>query len=66
MEKKQKMPHAKMLLGHEDLVGPRDKPDTAFGSEDRACSRWADLELWGCFEELGITPWWMPLLGRYS
>lgn len=57
MEKKQKMPHMKMLLGHEDLVGPRDKMGTVLGSGDRACSRWADPEQWGCFEGLGITPW---------
>ena len=66
MEKKQKVPPMKMLLGCEDLVGPRDKPGTVLGSRDRACFRWADPEQWGCFEGLGITPWWMPLLGRYS
>lgn len=66
MEKKQKMPHRKMLLGHEDLVGSRDKPDIVLGSGDRACSMWADPEQWGCFRGLGINPWWRPLLGGCS
>lgn len=33
MEKKPK-PHVKMLWGHEDLVGHREKPGVVLGSRD--------------------------------